>query len=97
VRVTHYSLNTPCLEFLGRDCPKGSAKGDRSISDLVGEKLHAEFVSEALKELALEEASFQCLVPATTPQAHYILLLDRVNAPASAIIQQLEQFLHQFS
>lgn len=78
VRVTHYYLNTPCLEFLGRD---------RSISDLVGEKLNEEFVSEALKELALEGkgTSFQCLVPATTPQAHYILLLDQVNAPTSAI------------
>lgn len=95
VRVTHYYLNTPCLEFLRRDCPKGSAKGDRSISDLVGEKLHEGFVSEALKELALKGTSFQCLVPATIPQAHYILLLDKVNAPTSAIAQQLEQFLHQ--
>ena len=103
VRVTHYYLNTPCLEFLGRD---------RSISDLVGEKLNEEFVSSALKELALEGTSFQCLVPATTPEAHYILLLDKVNAPTSAICasgrdaiaqsalpeaiaQQLEQFLHQ--
>jgi hypothetical protein len=86
VRVTHYYLNTPCLEFLGRDC---------SISDLVGEKLHKEFVSEALKELALEGTSFQCLVPATTPEAHYILLLDKVNTPAGAIAEQLEQFLHQ--
>ncbi|HEY9831222.1 MAG TPA: GH3 auxin-responsive promoter family protein [Stenomitos sp.] len=104
VRVTHYYLNTPCLEFLGRDCPKGSAKGDRSISDLVGEKLHEEFVSLALKELALEGTSFQCLVPATTPQAHYMLLLDKVNAPTGAIApsalpeaiaQRLEQFLYQ--
>ncbi|AFZ18351.1 GH3 auxin-responsive promoter-binding protein [Allocoleopsis franciscana PCC 7113] len=95
VRVTHYYLNTPCLEFLGRD---------RSISDLVGEKLHEEFVSLALKQLALEGTSFQCLVPATTPEAHYILLLDKVNAPTSAIArravpkaiaQQLEQFLNQ--
>lgn len=86
VRVTHYYLNTPCLEFLGRD---------HSISDLVGEKLNEEFVSEALQELALEGTSFQCLVPATIPEAHYILLLDQVNAPVSAIAQQLEQFLHQ--
>jgi hypothetical protein len=76
VRVTHYYLNTPCLEFLGRD---------RSISDLVGEKLNEEFVSSALKELRLEGTSFQCLVPATTPEPHYILLLDKVNAPTSAI------------
>jgi hypothetical protein len=76
VRVTHYYLNTPCLEFLGRDS---------SISDLVGEKLNEEFVSEALKALALEGTSFQCLVPTTTPEAHYILLLDQVNAPNNAI------------
>ena len=86
VRVTHYYLNTPCLEFLGRD---------HSISDLVGEKLHEEFVSEALKELALEGTSFQCLVPTTIPKAHYILLLDKVYSPAGAIAEQLEQFLHQ--
>ncbi|MBD2013259.1 GH3 auxin-responsive promoter family protein [Microcoleus sp. FACHB-53] len=86
VRVTHYYLNTPCLEFLGRDS---------SISDLVGEKLHEEFVSEALKELALEGTSFQCLVPTIIPEAHYILLLDKVNTPTNAIAEQLEQFLHQ--
>jgi hypothetical protein len=95
VRVTHYYLNTPCLEFLGRD---------HSTSDLVGEKLNEEFVSSALKELGLEGTSFQCLVPATTPEPHYILLLDQVNTPTSAltpsalpevIAQQLEQFLQQ--
>ena len=86
VRVTHYYLNTPCLEFLGRDC---------SISDLVGEKLNEEFVSEALKELALEGTSFQCLVPTIISEAHYIFLLDKVNTPTNAIAEQLEQFLHQ--
>jgi GH3 auxin-responsive promoter len=84
VRVTHFYLKTPCLEFIGRKA---------MISDLVGEKLHSEFVRDAVKSLNLQETSFQSLVPIKSPE-HYVLLLDRVDK-FQAIAQQLDDALQE--
>jgi GH3 auxin-responsive promoter len=85
IRVTHYYRHTPCLEFLGRH---------QAISDLVGEKLQATFVQDALNRLNLEGTHFQSLVPVSNPP-HYILLLDAANQAPEIIAQQLDQALSQ--
>lgn len=71
IRVTHYYLNTPCLEFLGRT---------DVTSDLVGEKLHEDFVRDVLDRIPeISGSSFQSLVPVQAKIPHYVLLLDRIN------------------
>ncbi|MEM8809934.1 MAG: GH3 auxin-responsive promoter family protein, partial [Cyanobacteria bacterium P01_G01_bin.38] len=88
VRVTHHFLETPCLQFMGRG---------QAVSDLVGEKLHIQFVSDLLDRLALS-ARFQSLVPVRQPNG-YVLLLDRCDradgsiCEVDAIAHQLEQGL----
>ncbi len=84
IRVTHFYHKTPCLEFLGRD---------RSISDLVGEKLSEPFVQTILEDLSLETTFFKTLVPVNQPIAHYLLLLDEAQESPRAIAQQLDQAL----
>jgi GH3 auxin-responsive promoter len=84
VRVSHFYLNTPCLEFVGRD---------RTISDLVGEKLQAAFVQDAITSLGGLGASFQSLVPAQHPHDHYVLLLDRTDWAVTEIVDRLEEAL----
>ncbi|MEB3212408.1 MAG: GH3 auxin-responsive promoter family protein, partial [Leptolyngbyaceae bacterium] len=71
IRVTHLYRQTPCLEFLGRD---------RSISDMVGEKLNSDFVSDVLHQLPIEDAAFKSLIPVLSPQPHYVLLLEPRNS-----------------
>ncbi|MGB3298375.1 MAG: GH3 auxin-responsive promoter family protein [Phormidesmis sp.] len=85
VQVTHYFLQTPCLKFIGRG---------KDISDLVGEKLHLQFVSNVIDQLNLL-AAFQSLVPVHQPQAHYVLLLDHADREIAQISQQLEDLLCQ--
>ncbi|MBD2358010.1 GH3 auxin-responsive promoter family protein [Tolypothrix sp. FACHB-123] len=85
VRVTHYYRHTPCLEFLGRN---------QDISDLVGEKLSATFVQDALNSLNLPGNHFQSLVPVNNPP-HYILLLDSAPQTPQTIAQQLDKALSQ--
>lgn len=84
IRVSHFYHKTPCLEFLGRD---------RSISDLVGEKLSEPFVQTVLEDLCLETPFFKTLVPVSEPVAHYLLLLDEAQEPPEAIAQQLDRAL----
>lgn len=84
VRVTHTFLATPCLQFVGRH---------QDVSDLVGEKLHIQFVSDCLDQLQLPATCFQCLAPVRQPTDHYVLLLDRCDRDVSAIATQLEQAL----
>jgi len=84
VCMTHTYLDTPCLEFLGRD---------QMTSDLVGEKLHAAFVAQVIDRLNLEATTFRTLVPVTQPQPHYVLLLDRANRSGEAIAQELDAAL----
>ena len=86
VRVRHTYLNTPCLEFVGRD---------QSTSDLVGEKLYAAFVAQVLDDLELGGSTFRSLVPMAEPHPHYLLLLDRANRPEDAIAAQLDAALCQ--
>ncbi|MDM9383758.1 GH3 auxin-responsive promoter family protein [Chlorogloeopsis sp. ULAP01] len=86
VRVTHFYLQTPCLEFLGRT---------QEISDLVGEKLHSEFVRDVLNCLPLKETFFKSLVPAKQPKEHYILLLDQTTLDPQDIATQLDTALQQ--
>ena len=84
IRVSHFYQKTPCLEFLGRD---------RSISDLVGEKLSETFVQTVLEDLCLETPFFKTLVPVSDPVAHYLLLLDEAQEPPAAIAQRLDRAL----
>ncbi|HEY9694639.1 MAG TPA: GH3 auxin-responsive promoter family protein [Oculatellaceae cyanobacterium] len=84
IRVTHYYLETPCLEFLGRT---------ETTSDLVGEKLHEDFVRDILNQLPLEKTFFQSLVPVRIPTDNYLLLLDQANLPAEIIAQLLDREL----
>ncbi|MBO0348723.1 GH3 auxin-responsive promoter family protein [Phormidium pseudopriestleyi FRX01] len=84
VRVSHFYHKTPCLEFLGRD---------RSISDLVGEKLSETFVKTVLEDISLETTFFKTLVPVTQPVAHYLLLLDEAQESPEAIAQKLDRAL----
>lgn len=81
VCVTHFYLNTPCLEFLGRT---------GEISDLVGEKLNSEFVRDVINKLPLQQTYFKSLVPVKRPIEHYILLLDYLNLPDEELAQQLD-------
>lgn len=83
--VTHFYLNTPCLQFLGRT---------QEISDLVGEKLHSEFVRQVLDSLPLQKTSFKSLVPVKQPQ-HYMLLIDQTNVNPQELAQQLDDALQQ--
>ncbi|MEL7330960.1 MAG: GH3 auxin-responsive promoter family protein, partial [Cyanobacteria bacterium J06560_2] len=91
VRVTHYFLQSPCLEFCGRG---------QDVSDLAGEKLTVQFVSDVLSQLDLSGANFQSLVPVRTPKDHYVLLLDRCErdsfdavgeSPSARLGHQLEE------
>jgi hypothetical protein len=66
VRVTHFYLNSPCLEFIGRA---------DAVCDLVGEKLNEAFVRECLQPVLPADAFFT-LVPAVD-RRHYRLLIDR--------------------
>ncbi|MBF2009260.1 MAG: GH3 auxin-responsive promoter family protein [Chlorogloeopsis fritschii C42_A2020_084] len=84
--VTHFYMHTPCLEFLGRN---------QEISDLVGEKLHSDFVRDVLNRLPLKETFFKSLVPAKQPKEHYILLLDRTTLHPQEIATQLDAALQQ--
>jgi hypothetical protein len=86
IRVTHYYLNTPCLEFIGRT---------QTTSDLVGEKLHEDFVRDALDNLQLEGTFFKSLIPVTQPVPHYVLLLDRADRSAEIVAQQLDKELRR--
>ncbi|MCT7982204.1 GH3 auxin-responsive promoter family protein [Laspinema sp. A4] len=84
IRVSHFYQKTPCLEFLGRD---------RSISDLVGEKLSEPFIKTVLEDISLKTTFFKTLVPVTQPLAHYLLLLDEAQEPPEAIAHQLDRAL----
>jgi hypothetical protein len=81
IRVTHFYRQTPCLEFLGRR---------NATSDLVGEKLHEEFVCDIIEKLNLSDTFFKTVVSVMKPTAHYLLLLDRANRSAEAIAQQFD-------
>ncbi|NEO27134.1 MAG: GH3 auxin-responsive promoter family protein, partial [Kamptonema sp. SIO4C4] len=74
VQVTHYYHNTPCLEFLGRTA---------NTSDLVGEKLHTDFIATILDTLPTS-ATFRQLIPLLSPHPHYCLLLDTPPTPNTA-------------
>ena len=86
VRFTHSYLNTPCLDFVGRQ---------KEVSDLVGEKLHSEFVRDVLANLPLEGSCFKTLVPVKHPKEHYILLLDTAKQNPEEIALQLESALQK--
>lgn len=87
VQATHYYQATPCLQFLGRD---------NSTSDMVGEKLTLDFVSQVLNQLELPDTAFKCLVPSLAPHPQYSLLLDQVGSPqlASTLDQLLSHSFH---
>ncbi|MBF2065179.1 MAG: GH3 auxin-responsive promoter family protein [Calothrix sp. C42_A2020_038] len=86
VHVTHFYKATPCLEFIGRT---------QEISDLVGEKLHSEFVRQVLDNLPLAETSFKTFIPTNFPKARYILLLDTANTDTNELAEKLDALLQQ--
>lgn len=86
VRVLSPYLNTPRLEFLGRE---------GIVSDLVGEKLDIAFVQATLAQLPLSISTFQMLVPVLQPQAGYVLLLDQLGDSSDAVARQLDVLLNQ--
>ena len=86
VRFTHSYLNTPCLKFVGRH---------KEVSDLVGEKLHSQFIRDILDKLNLDRSYFKSLVPVKYPKGHYILLLDNAKQKPEEIAIQLEEELQK--
>jgi hypothetical protein len=87
VRVTGRFLGCPTLDFLGRS---------GGISDLVGEKLHPEFVTTCLDQLHLPKSFYHTLIPSQEPLPHYLLLLDSLSeASISDLAERLDQLLGQ--
>ncbi|MEM7065909.1 MAG: GH3 auxin-responsive promoter family protein [Cyanobacteria bacterium P01_B01_bin.77] len=87
IQVTHYYQATPCLKFLSRS---------HTTSDMVGEKLTLDFVSQVIEQLHLPTTAFKCLAPVLSPQPHYALLTDYSAPPSSDnLAAPLEQLLSQ--
>ncbi len=84
IQPTHYYQTTPCLCFIGRS---------NNTSDMVGEKLTLDFVSQVLTQLNLVNTTFKCLVPSRLPHPHYSLLIDQISQPADQLAQTLEKLL----
>ncbi|PHV61255.1 GH3 family domain-containing protein [Cyanobacterium aponinum] len=84
IQVSHWYLNTPCLNFVGRG---------EQISDLVGEKLNIEFVRECLNNFL--KWGFCCLVPVSGNPPHYCLLLEQAQEEEEEIIRKLETALQE--
>lgn len=86
IQVTHYYQATPCLKFLGRS---------HTTSDMVGEKLTLDFVSQTIKQLHLPTTAFKCLAPVLSPQPHYVLLTNYSASSVDDLAQLLEPLLRQ--
>lgn len=84
IQATHYYRATPCLKFLGRD---------QATSDMVGEKLTLDFVSQAIEQLYLPATAFKCLAPSLSPRPRYTLLLNDVEQAPGQVAIQLEHLL----
>ncbi len=69
IRVTHFHLNTPCFEFIGRTA---------DTCDLVGEKLNERFVENIFSKAPFKDSQCLLLVPTfqETGQGKYYLLTD---------------------
>ena len=87
VRVTGRYRSVPLLEFLGRT---------QAVSDLVGEKLHEDFVSARLNGLGFGDCSAVLLpVQGDSGLPHYHLLVEGTRAPDGATLDaDLEQAHH---
>lgn len=80
-------LATPRLSLLGRA---------DAVSDLAGEKLHADFAAAALREATEPSTRFSLLAPlpgATGVPARYLLLLDRSAWSGEELSRRLEERL----
>ena len=86
VLVTKFYLNTPCLEFIGRQ---------GNISDLVGEKLQEEFIAEVISKLPISGSFFKSLIPINSSPPYYVLVVDYLNKPRAQIAKNLDQLLMQ--
>jgi hypothetical protein len=77
VRVVGHVGDAPCLRFLGRA---------GRVSDLVGEKLAADFVTRVLDEVSGQVGlpRFALLAPIRLARAHYRLYLEGLSAHQSA-------------
>ncbi len=65
VRVTHFYMNAPCFDFVGRA---------DAVSDLVGEKLHEEFVSTCLNAVFVDDIPRFCLLLPIIPARYWLIV-----------------------
>lgn len=87
VRVVGRVAKTPLIEFVGRV--------DRVV-DLVGEKLHEDFVAASLRAVLGDDASarFAMLAPETTPAPRYALFVESAaDAPTPELATKLDRAL----
>jgi hypothetical protein len=84
VRVSHHYEGAPCLELVGRG---------HDTSDLVGEKLHEDFVAQALTGLPLDFANLWSLLPCREPRDHYVLLVDRPPENLRTLADEIDRAL----
>ncbi|MFT6067696.1 MAG: hypothetical protein ACJAT2_001875 [Bacteriovoracaceae bacterium] len=78
VRVPHFYKETPCLEFMGRG---------EETSDLFGEKLHKDFLTNILQELKTE--NYYSFFPTRLNEDHgyYTLLTDNKDERLEKLIE----------
>ncbi len=84
VRVGPFLGQTPALILLGRG---------EEVSDLAGEKLHADFVAAVLASLPAAAAVVRILIPVLGPPHRYILLVDALGEDGGGVASRLEQAL----
>jgi len=82
VKVAGKHHNTPTFEFVGRGL---------QVSDLVGEKLHSDWVETCLNEVLGAPKGVRCVLPAREPRDYYICLVS--EAPRDPLAEQLDQAL----
>lgn len=77
---------TPCLSFLGRA---------RSVSDLVGEKLHERFVREAIRRVSADSPPFTFLVPVacSTGSSYYLCITEGESDEGGHVSEAMEREL----
>jgi hypothetical protein len=87
VRVTSWYRQTPCLELIGRE---------HHTCDLVGEKLHDQFVNSQFTRIPHLGSQIRCLLPCLKPSPHYCFVVDHLNSgvEVESLAQQVDQYLH---
>ena len=85
IRVVGRYHNTPTFEFVGRG---------QQVSDLVGEKLHSDWVETCLNEVLGRASGVRCTLPARDPRDHYICLVSELpQGDITNLAEQLDEAL----